>query len=261
MLKPRQCYCRGFILNFLSCAMKLKVTLLFLASLAALGGCSSPDSYTEPLAHSTPEEVAAFLGENITYGKGRHTLSNDEGPKGTYLEITVHDDKLAAEYDDLGLPASNCAYLSYKNMPAAERQQYDYLKITMQGGLASPSFVFLKPELAQATQAAADLDTLMTFFKERNYQAVVNTFHPSALTPTARTQLPVNLAAIEQKFGPVQQYYLEGYAPMPQADKKNALIRLFVMLNHPQKASRALIVINPRMHPKENFLYELNMFN
>ena len=241
--------------------MKLKATLLLLASLAALVGCSSPDEHTEPLEHAKPEEVAAFFGEDITYSKGRHALTNDAGPKGTYLEITLHDDKLAAQYGDLSLPASNCAYLSYKNLPAAERRQYDYLKITMQDGLATPSYVFLKPELAQATQAAANLDTLMTLFKERNYQAVVNTFNPSALTPTGRTQLLTDLAALEQRVGPVQQYYLEGYAPMPQADRKHLLMRLFVMLNHPQKATRALVVINPRMQSRQKFLYELNMLN
>jgi hypothetical protein len=239
--------------------MKPKSTLFLFCGLLALAGCSSSTEHSEPLAHAKPDEVTAFFGENITYSKGNRAATDE--PKGTYLEITVHDDKLAEQYGDLSLPASNCAYLSYKNLPAAERQQYDYLKVTMQEALGTHSYTFPRAELALATEAATDLDALMTHFKDRNYPAVVNTFNSSAITPAMRTQLPADLATIEQKIGPVQQYYLEGYAPVqvPLAGKQQPLVRLFVTLSHPQKASRALVVINPSLHPQEQFLYGLNM--
>jgi hypothetical protein len=241
--------------------MTLKFTFLPLFSLAALASCAPATEPGEPVAYARPDEVTAFFGEDITYRKGRQTAAE---PKGTYLEVAVHDDKLAQQYGgDLSLPASNCAYLSYKNLPAAERSQYNYLKITMQDGLTPSSFDFPAPELAQATRAAADLDTLMTLFKDRNYPAVVNTFNASAITPTMRAQLPADLATIEQKMGPVQQYYLEGYAPVQEqvAGKKQALVRLFVTLSHPQKASRALVVVDPARRPREPFLYGLNLLN
>jgi len=241
--------------------MQLKNTLAFLFGLTLLVSCSSAPEHTEPLKRAVPEEVTAFFGEDITYGKGHHTSTGE--PKGTYLEVAVHDEKLGQQYGDLSLPASNCAYLSYKNLPATERQQYDYFKITMQDGSTPHSYTFPRLELAQAAQAATDLDVLMTSFKDRNYPAVVNTFSASAITPEIRAQLPANLATIEQKIGPVQQYYLEGYAPTQVllAGKKLRLIRLFVTLSHPKKASRMLVVIDPELQSKDKFLYGLNILN
>jgi hypothetical protein len=241
--------------------MQLKITRLLLVGFAVLAGCSSATEPTEPLTRKSPAELTAFFGENITYRKG-HQAAADE-PQGTYLEVTIHDDKLAQQYADLRLPASNCAYLSYKDLSAAERQQYDYLKVTMQDASAARSYTFPRAELARATQAATDLDVLMTHFKERNYPAVLSTFSPSALTPAMRAQSLSYLTAIEQQKGPVQQYYLEGYAPAQAllAGKKLSLVHLFVTLSHPQKASRVVVAVDPGLRPEEKFLYGLNVIN
>jgi hypothetical protein len=241
--------------------MKLKITQLLFVSLGLLAGCSSSTEHAERIDHTRPDEVTAFFGENITYSKGQHTAANE--PKSTYLEVTIHDDKLAQQYTDLSLPASNCAYLSYKNLPAAERRQYDYLKITMQGAGTAPSYTFPSSELALATQAATNLDMLMTRFKDRDYPAVINTFSPSALTPEMRAQSLSLLTAMEQQNGPVQQYYLEGYEPAQAqlAGKELPLVHLFVTLSHPKKASRLLVAINPGLPPKEQFLYGLDIPN
>ena len=240
--------------------MTLKITRFLLIGFAVLAGCSSSTEPTEPLQRKSPDELTAFFGENITYSKG-HQAANE--PKGTYLEVTIHDDKLAQQYADLGLPASNCAYLSYKDLSAAERQQYDYLKITMQDASAARSYAFPRADLALATQAATDLDVLMTHFKERNYPAVLGSFNPRALTPAMRAQSFSYLAAIEQQKGPVQQYYLEGYAPAQVllAGKKLPLVHLFVTLSHPQKASRIVVAIDPSLRPEEKFLYGLDIIN
>lgn len=220
-------------------------------------------SCTTPTEKQGLDAVAQFYGDKVSYSKGSHFSTNAAEPQGKYLEVKVFNAKLSREFADLRLPASNCAYLTYRSLAPVERQAYNYLKVTLQDSLTTHSYTFKAPELALATQAASDLDQLMTRFKDRDYDGVVNSFTPSALPPATRASLPASLAELEKKTGPVTQYYLQGYAltSAPVAGRPQQLVRLFVTVQRAQKPGKLLAVINPQLRPNEKFLYGLNILD
>ncbi|MVN77113.1 hypothetical protein GO988_12325 [Hymenobacter sp. HMF4947] len=236
----------------------MKIPSLYLSLLLGLlAGCTSP---TEKQGL---DAVAQFYGDKVSYSKGSHLSTNAAEPQGKYLEVKVFNTKLSKEFSDLRLPASNCAYLTYSSLAPAERQAYNYVKVTLQDSLTEHSYTFKAPELALATQAATDLDRLMTHFKDRDYNGVVNSFNPATLPPDVRANLPTSLAELEKKTGPVTQYYLQGYAltSAPVAGRSQQLVRLFVTVQRAQKAGKLLAVINPQLRPNEKFLYGLNILD
>ena len=205
------------------------------------------------------DAVGRFYGGLVQYKTGSHFSTDVGEPQGKYLEMTLANNALARRFDDLHLPASNCAYLVYSNLSPAERQQYNYLRINLKDSAATHTYAFNLRELATVAAAATNLATFMGDLQQRDYLTATRRFNPAALGGAVPDSVPTLLARAGTQLSPFNTYQLHGYSLVspPVAGPTQQLVRLYVGTEGPHNDHRLLAVVNPQLRPKEQFMYGL----
>lgn len=218
--------------------------------IGVLASCASPSE------KQALEAVVQFYGGSVGSTRGANVTTNSADAQGKYLEISLNNPVLGRRYSDMRMPASNCAYMVYQKLLPAEQQGYDY-KVSLKDSAAAHSYTFRRAELESASQAGNDLNAFLIDLQTEGYNKVLNAFNAGVLDAEDRAKLPEQLAKIEKKLNPITDYQIEGYELISTKLGKQEvqLIRFFVTLVHSGKTSRMVLVINPKMHPDQPFLY------
>jgi hypothetical protein len=217
-------------------------TTLWLLVLVLLAGCSSPSE------KQALYEISEFYGGNVRLSSGRNFSTSDE-PKGHYLAVALDNPSLSRYFEDLRLPASNCAYLAFSNLKPAEREDYDFVKVSLKDSASTHTYSFLQADLKQALAAGEDLRTLIFNIQGSDYVAAANNFNSDALGTMPR-------------INPFTEYRIHGFALVQESvsGKPLPLVRLFASVPRPPEPDHHLVfVINPALSDTEHFLYGLNM--
>ncbi|MGI4871065.1 MAG: hypothetical protein ACRYFX_07790 [Janthinobacterium lividum] len=236
--------------------MKLQLTTCCLA-LALLAGCSSNSE------KQGVDAVTGFYGGTVRYSKGSHFSTDATEPQGEYLEVALDKPGLNRHFSDPRIPASNCAYLVYKQLAPTERQDYSYLKVTLTDSGTTHGYTYPVAGLQLATQAANLLTPLMANLQQHHYHAIANNFNPVGLRAMSPDSLTSLITRIGKEIGPITAYALQGHgiAPITLAGKPQQLVRLFVRISEPAPTRKLLIVVNPSQKADEKYIYGLNFFN
>ena len=236
--------------------MKLTTTLWLLLGL--LASCSSA---TEKQALY---EISEFYGGSVRLSSGRNFSTNGEEPKGHYLAIALNNPGLGRHFEDFRLPASNCAYLAFNNLKPAEREDYDFVKVTLQDSAGTHGYSFTQDDLKQALAAGENLRTLIFNIQGSDYVAAANNFNSDALGTTPRDSLPSIMYRLGARINPFTEYRIHGFALVrePMRGRPLPLVRLFVSVPRPPQPDHHLVfVINPALSDKEHFLYGMNVLD
>lgn len=236
----------------------MKPTFLVLGlALGLLAGCSSNPEKQDA------DAVANFYGGTVRYAKGSHFSTNADEPQGTYLEVTLDKPGLGRHFSDLRIPASNCAYLTYQQLPQAERQAYSYLKVSLTDSGITHRYTYPVAGLQLAVQATSLLTPLVAQLQQHQYQALAANFNPVGLHPMSPDSLTALLTRVGQEIGPISAYSLQGHdvASVTLAGKSQQVVRLFVRITEPAPARKLLVVVSPSQPANGKYIYGLNFFN
>ncbi|WP_345238360.1 hypothetical protein [Hymenobacter saemangeumensis] len=170
---------------------------------------------------------------------------------------------LAQRYDDLQLPASNCALLVYQGLTGNEHERYDYYKITVADSSSSHSYSFARAEVAQAAQAAGLLTTIMANMQQEDYAAAARTLHPIALQGLSPDSVTALLAKVGRGLAPLRDYDLHGYKIVSEqvSGQPLELVQLYLSVPATPESRRLLVVINPQAEASTPFLYGFNLLD
>ena len=234
------------------------LSTLWLLALAVLAGCAS--NAEKQAAY----EIAEFYGGSVRLTSGRNFSAGGSEPQGHYLAITLKNPALNRYFDDLRLPASNCAYLAFNNLKPTERTSYDFVKVTLQDSVGAHTYTFSQQQLRQALAAAEDLRTLIFNIQGSDYVAAANNFNPDALDTMPRDSLPILMQRLGTRLNPFTEYRIHGFGTeqIPIKGKPKPLMSLYVSVPRPPEPDHYLeVVINPEMSDTQHFLYGFNLKN
>ncbi len=232
------------------------LTTFWLLALVLLAGCASPG------AKQALYEISEFYGGSVRITSGRNFTTNGNEPQGHYLAVALNSPELGRHYDDLRLPASNCAYLAFNNLKPSERGSYDFVKVALQDSTGTHTYTFPQQQLKQALAAAENLRTLIFNIQGSDYLSAANNFSPDALGTMPRDSLPTIMQRIGTRLNPFTEYRVHGFAltEVPIKGKPHRLIRLYVSVPHAPEPDHFLIfVIDPELTDTQHFLYGFNL--
>jgi hypothetical protein len=235
--------------------MTLKFTFRIVL-LAFLGGCSSAAE------KQALYEVSEFYSGNVNMTKGSNFSTNGEEPQGHYLAVTLNSPGLSRHYSTPQLPASNCAYLVFSNLTPPEREEYDYLKVTVSDSGSTHTYTYQKPQLQQALTAATNLRTLIFNIQSKEYSAAAANFNPAALGTLPHDSVSSILRTIGRRLNPFTEYRLHGFnlENFPIKGRPQQLVRLYISVpRQPEPDHFLTAVINPKLSDTQQFLYGLDM--
>jgi hypothetical protein len=233
-------------------------TTLWLLLVVLLAGCSSPSE------KQALYEISEFYGGSVRLSAGRNFSTSSDEPKGHYLAVALNNPSLSRHFEDLRLPASNCAYLAFSNLKPTEREDYDFVKVALRDSASTHSYSFSQSDLKQALAAGENLRTLIFNIQGSDYVAAANNFNPDALGTMPRDSLPSVMYRLGTRLNPFTEYRIHGFALVrePARGEPLPLVRLFVSVPRPPAPDHHLmVIINPAMSDAEHFLYGLNMLD
>ena len=234
-----------------------------LLGLVGLAGCASSGYELATLS-----ELTQFYGGGASVKRGYNFVAEPDAPQGSYLEITLDSPGLSQRYDDLALPASNCAYLAYHNLSVAAPQRYNYFTVNIIDSTTTRTFTYPAAELALAEQAADNLVTLVADWQQHELLAAAGTFNPVGLGPTSPDSLLPLMLRVSARLAPLTRYHTEGFALVnlpdssrPDAGQPKQLVRLVLSVPHPanQVPGVFAVAINPALRANQQFLYGLRL--
>lgn len=225
--------------------MKLLFTVISFLALSLLSGCST---VTE---EAGLKEIADFYGGSVFLKKGANISTTATEPQGSYLEIALNRTGISTYYRDLQIPASNCAFLVYKNLRPRQRTDYNYFKVIVQDSTASHTYTFSPADLELATQSLKNLNNLMFSLQGEDFPTVASKLDPAATGTMSSDSVTANLRRISQKLAPFSNYQVQGFEvdKAPLAGKAIPIVRFALSITREQKSTIPLLAfLNPAPH-------------
>lgn len=225
--------------------MKLLLTVISFLAFSLLSGCST---VTE---EAGLKAIADFYGGSVFLKKGANISTTATEPQGSYLEVALTRTGISTYYRDLQIPASNCAFLVYKNLRPRQRTDYGYFKVIIQDSTTSHTYTFSPADLELATQSIKNLNDLMFNLQGEDFSAVVGKLDPAATGTMSGDSVAANLQRISQKLAPFSGYQVQGFEieKAPLAGKVTPIVRFALSVAREQKGTVPLLAfLNPAPH-------------
>ncbi|TVT43623.1 hypothetical protein FNT36_05940 [Hymenobacter setariae] len=225
--------------------MKILLTIISFIILGFLAGCST---VTEEAGF---KEIADFYGGSVFLKKGVNISTTTTEPQGSYLEVALSTPGISKYYNDLQIPASNCAFLVYKHLRPRQRTDYSYFKVSIQDSTTSHTYTFSPADLEFATQSIGNLNELMFSLQGEDFPAITNKLDPAAIGAMSHDSVTANLHRVSQKLAPFSSYLVQGFEvkKAPLAGKLVPIVRFALSVSREQKGMIPLLVfLNPTPH-------------
>ncbi|GAA4050674.1 hypothetical protein GCM10022409_41760 [Hymenobacter glaciei] len=232
--------------------MRSVLILLALVIAFTSGGCTSA---TESKGVN---DVLAFYGGKVVYARGMS--SSTEGKlQGQYYELKLSGvaNKLSNHFSTFQLPASNCAYLFFHALSPTEKKTYAYIRVRIEAEGGGPTYAFASQDLALAERAMSLVTFAVEDLHTKKYDDFLNLGNPRVFTKQAIGKFKQNLAAIDQQYGPVKAFSLQGFKMVQHnfAKGPHQLIQLAGVLIREGKNTDFTFIIDPNASPKSKYLY------
>lgn len=205
------------------------------------------------------DEVLAFYGGQALYAKGVVASTTADELHGKYFELKLSGgiEKMRQYYASFQLPASNCAYLFYHALSPAEQNAYAYISIKITAKDAGGPYEFATQDLARVEQAMALIAPAVDDLRAGAYDHLLNRGNPLASSPEEWQRMKPTLVAVDQKYGPVKAFSLQGFEKMPRnlADGSHPLVRLVGILVRGGQNTDFSFVVDPAAPAQSKYLY------
>lgn len=217
------------------------------------GGCTSATELRGV------DEVLAFYGGQAVYSKGAVASTAEDELHGKYFELKLSGgiEKMRRNYASFRLPASNCAYLFYHALSPAEKKAYAFIRISIQAQNAGAPQQFATQDLARVEQAMALIAPAVDALRAGAYDRLLARGNPLASSPEDWQRFKPTLVAVDQKYGSVKAFSLQGFETVPRnlADGTHRLIRLAGILVRGGQSTDFTFVVDPDASAQSKYLY------
>lgn len=166
--------------------------------------------------------------------------------QGRYVELELVNDKLESAFPKLNIPASNCAYLFYSAVSPAERDKYDYIRITIKGRDNSYSHSYSMKELDAVDMAKDKFDEVGRLLKNEKYDELIRQLDVNYFPPADFEKIKPMLEDLDKQFGRTGGFKLEGFEFFDYANKgeKQRLLTMYSLLTKQQKQALVVLTLN-----------------
>lgn len=201
--------------------MKHLGILILIASTLTITSCGNrhegeqkPSTLSNALSITDNEdkgvkEILNFYGGYCKYAVG--VSASIETGKKKYFELELSKSEIIeAKAKVAQMPASNIAYLFYKNLNNEERANYDEIHtVLIFADGEKMTFEFPSKQLEIVNQRMKVVDKVVGLIKEKNFEALRPMLNDTALVPYDKNELITNLTKVDPQFGNVT----EGFRP------------------------------------------------
>ncbi|GAB3654119.1 hypothetical protein GCM10027594_27970 [Hymenobacter agri] len=166
--------------------------------------------------------------------------------QGRYVELELMNDQLESTFPKLSIPASNCAYLFYRAVSPAEREKYDFIRITIKGRDNSYSHSYPMKELDAVDMAKNKFDEVGRLLKSENYDDLLLQMDPHYFQPGDLQKLKPMLQEMDKQFGRTGGFKLEGFEFDDYVNKgnKQRLITMYGLLTKQRNQALVALTLN-----------------
>ena len=204
--------------------MKRNLSWILLALVFTLNSCGKLS--ITPNEDKGIKEVLNFYGGECKYSKGA-SVSTEKG-KQRYFELEMSKITTIEEFMEVAeLPASNIAYLFYKNL-RAEREHYDEIHVVIDNGKGkSFEMKYPKPGLDIVEKKVSLMNTIARHIQDKNFDAIKQSISENpmiALTPIkSKNNLVDSIIKGESLFGTIKSFEPFGFQFRKTREGRNIL--------------------------------------
>lgn len=235
-----------------------KSLISWLPALALLAGCSSLGYERQALT-----ELTQRYGGEATLQPGYNFTTRAGASRGSYLAIHLASPGLGRRYNDLAIPASSCALLTYQGIAASEPDRYATytVSLTDPDSAVTRRYTYPATALAQAKRAADDLVTLVADWQQHEFLAAAGTFEPAALGTARPDSLLPLMMRTARALAPLSRYDIEGFKLVEASvgGQRLRLVQVLASVPRPMARGFFLVTINPARPAGGRFLYGLQL--
>jgi hypothetical protein len=155
------------------------------------------------------KEILDFYGGYCKYAIGASAWT--ETGKKKYLELELSKSEVIEQKAKVAqMPASNIAYLFYKNLNKEERDNYNEIHtVLIFADGEKMTFEFPSEQLELVGQRLKVVNKVVGLIKEKNFEALKPMLNDKALVSYDKNELVANLVKVDPQFGNVT----EGFRP------------------------------------------------
>lgn len=154
------------------------------------------------------KEILSFYGGYCKYSKGV-SASTGTGKK-KYFELELSKSNAIEEDAKVAkMPASNIAYLFYKNLNKEERENYDEIHtVLIFSNGEKMNFEYPSDQLELVDQRMKVVYKVVELIKEKNFEGLRPMLNDTAFFSYDKNELITNLTKVDSQFGNVTEGFL-----------------------------------------------------
>ncbi|MCI1186099.1 hypothetical protein MON38_01615 [Hymenobacter sp. DH14] len=216
-----------------------KIYSFLIALIAMFAGCGG-------VSESGTNAVMQEYGGSLSAKSGVNKSTDTTAAQGRYVELELTNDRLEGAFPKLSIPASNCAYLFYSAVSPAERDKYDYVRITIKGKDNSYSHSYPMKELDAVDMAKNKFDEVGRLLKSENYDDLLLQMDPHYFQPGDLQKVKPMLQDLDKQFGRTGGFKLEGFEfdDYANSGNKQRLITMYSLLTKQRKQALVALTLN-----------------
>ena len=186
-------------------------------------------------------------GGSLIAKTGVNTSTDTTTLQGRYVELELANDKLETAFPKLSIPASNCAFLFYSAVSPAERNKYDYIRITIKGRDNSYSHSYSMKELDTVDMAKNKFDEVGRLLKNENYDDLLRQLDTNYFPPAEYEKVKPMLEDLDRQFGRTGGFKLEGFEFFDYAQKgeKKRFLGMYSLMTKQKTQGLVSLVVDP----------------
>jgi hypothetical protein len=151
------------------------------------------------------KEILDFYGGSCEYSLGA-SASTETGRKKYFAIEVSKSDAIEAKTKVARMPASNIAYLFYKNLNAEERKNYDEIQVILVlANAEKKTFEFPTAQLELVCQRMKVVDKVVGLIKAKNFEGLSPLINDSSVATYDKKELITNMAKLDTQFGNVTE--------------------------------------------------------
>jgi hypothetical protein len=156
------------------------------------------------------KEVLGFYGGYCKYAVGA-SASTDKG-KSKYFELEMSKSEVIDSYSDVAqMPASNVAYLFYKNL-AEEKENYNEIHtvIVFADG-DEMTFKYPTEQLEIVQNRMKSVKQIISLIKSKDFQGIKPLLNDASVAKYDKNELVANMEKVDSNFGDVKEFLPYGF--------------------------------------------------
>jgi hypothetical protein len=203
------------------------------------------------------KEILDYYGGQCKYAIGA-SASTDTGSK-KYFELEMSKSDPFEKYAQIvEMPASNVAYLFYKNLKD-EKTKYDEIHtVVVFNDGTKKTFVFDPSQLELVVKAMPSVLKVVDILKSKNYQSLSPILNDSTLMQYDKKGLIANIEKMDPQFGNIKEFIPYGFR-FKNLDNGKRVLHISGALMRDKQSNEFSIDLNPDSSTDEIYLLQYQL--